>query len=226
MYENGRRRPSAYCSDHRPSSRFRTAVAYTSVPCSSGRTKQARMELRSHLFSLAFGAIAPLAVLAVIAGIWLVENERETFRVGAEQRARALLTAVDAELKGHVTSVEALAAAPSLRDGDLRYFRRVAENTLASHRDWVNIRLRLPSGELLLDLSVPEGAALPDSRPQDEGFQRVVQTKQPDVSNLAMDTGLRQWRVSARAPVIADGAVRYVLSAQVAPDSIGAIIAT
>ena len=184
------------------------------------------MKLRSHLFSLAFGAIAPLAVLAVLAGVWLVESERETFRTGAEHRARALLAAVDAELKGHVTSMEALAAAPSLRDHDLKYFRRVAESTLPTQRDWVNIRLRSPSGELLLDLSVPEGAALPDSRPQDEGFLRVVQTKQPDVSNLTMDPVLRRWRYSVRAPFVEGGAVRYVLSAQVTPESIAAIIAT
>jgi len=183
------------------------------------------MKLRSQLFSLAFGAIAPLAVLAVIAGVWLVENERETFRVGAEQRARALLTAVDAELKGHVTSLEALAAAPSMRDHNLQYFRRVAENTLASQRDWINIRLRSPSGELLLDLSVPEGAALPESSPQDAGFPRVVQTKQPDISNITMDPVLRRWRYSVRVPFVEGGAVRYVLSAQVTPDSIGAIIA-
>ena len=183
------------------------------------------MKLRSHLFSLAFGAIAPLAVLAVIAGVWLVENERETFRVGAEDRARALLTAVDAELKGHVTSVEALAAAPSLRDDDLRYFRRVAENTLATQQGWLNIRLRSASGELLLDLRVPEGAPLPDTKPLGDGFMRVLETQRPDISNLVMDPTLQRWRISVRAPVIANGAVRYVLSAQVSPDSIGALIA-
>jgi len=191
-------------------------VSYTSVPC---------MKLHSHFFGLAFGAIAPLAVLAVIAGVWLVENERETFRVGAEQRARALLTAVDAELKGHVTTVEALAAAPSLRDGDLRYFRRVAENALPSQHGWLNIRLRSPSGELLLDLSATEGAPLPDTKPLDDGFLSVLQTKQPGVSDLVMDPALKRWRVSMRAPVIAAGAVRYVLSAQVSTDSIAAIIA-
>ena len=183
------------------------------------------MKLRSHLFSLAFGAIAPLAVLAVIAGVWLVENERETFRVGAEHRARALLTAVDTELKGHITSMEALAATPSLRDHDLRSFRRVAESTLTSQKDWLNIRLRSPSGELLLDLSVPDGAALPESTPQDDGFGVVVRTKQPDVSNLTMDPLLRRWRYSVRVPFVEGGAIRYVLSAQVTPDSIGAIIA-
>ena len=183
------------------------------------------MKLRSHLFSLAFGAIAPLAVLAVIAGIWLVENERETFRVGAEDRARALLTAVDAELKGHMTSVGALAAAPSLRDGDLRYFRRVAETTLASQHGWLNIRLRSSSGELLLDLKVPEGAPLPDTKPLGDGFMRVVETKRPDISNLTLDPMLQRWRISVRAPVLIGGAVRYVLSAQVSPDSIGTLIA-
>lgn len=183
------------------------------------------MKLRSHLFILAFGAIAPLAVLAVIAGAWLVENDRETFRVGAENRTRALSTAIDTELKVYLTSVEALAAAPSLRDDDLRYFRRVAENTLASQAGWLNVRLRLPSGELLLDLSVPDRAPLPDSRPLDDGFTRVLQTKQPGVSDLAMDPALQRWRISVRAPVIAGGVVRYVVSAQVSPDSMAAIIA-
>src|SRR5258706_15767778 len=67
---------------------------------------RAPMKLRSHLFILAFGAIAPLAVLAVIAGAWLVEKGRETFRVGAAQRARALLTPIEAGLKGHLPSGE------------------------------------------------------------------------------------------------------------------------
>jgi signal transduction histidine kinase len=183
------------------------------------------MKLRSHLFILAFGAIAPLAVLAVIAAAWLVEKERETFRVGAEQRALALLTAVDANLKGHLTSVEALAAAPSLRDGDLQYFRRVAEDTMASQAGWLNVRLRLPSGEPLVDLSVPEGQPLASGAPPDDGFQRVVRTRRPDIADPAMDPALKRWQISVRVPVIAGEAVRYVLSAQVAPDSIAAILA-
>jgi len=45
----------------------------------------------------------------------------------------------------------------------------------------------------------------------------------PLVSDLAMHAVLGRWSYSVRAPVIQNGALKYVLSADVSPDSIGAL---
>src|SRR5262245_49023265 len=99
------------------------------------------MKLRSHLFILALGTIVPVAIFAILVAVWLVDRERDALREGAERRSFALLTAVDAELRGHLTTLEALASVPSLQDGNLDYFRDVSQNALKSQPDWVNFRL-------------------------------------------------------------------------------------
>jgi len=181
------------------------------------------MRLGSYLVLLTLATLLPMAVFAAIVGYILIEHQRETFSRGAQERTLALLTAVDAELWSSLTTVQALAVMPSLQDGDLRYFRRVARQVLASQRDWLNIELAKPDGQQLMNLSVPEGARLPLAEP-DETFEEVAKTRRAVVSDLAMDPVLARWSYSVRAPVIQNGALRYVLSADVSPDSIGRII--
>ena len=62
--------------------------------------------------------LLPVATFAAIVGYFLVEEQRETFRRGAEERTRALLTAVDAELRGSIDTIEALSQVTSLAEDD------------------------------------------------------------------------------------------------------------
>src|SRR5437016_3024898 len=88
-----------------------------------GKYAKAGMKLRAHVFQLTFGTIAPPIVLANVLGILLVQYEQSAVRRGAFDRNRAFITAVDAELRGHVTTLEALRASHLLEAGDFEIGR-------------------------------------------------------------------------------------------------------
>ena len=102
------------------------------------------MRLRSRLFLLVAGTVVPLVILAVGLGALLVDHERETFRRLALDRNRAFMTAVDAELKGHVTSLLAVAALSDLHKGNLRDFHAEVVEVLKSQPEWENVILSAP----------------------------------------------------------------------------------
>ena len=182
------------------------------------------MKLRSHLFILALGTIVPVAIFAIILAVWLVDRERDAQRGGAEQQAFALLTAVDARLRGHLTTLEALASVPSLKQGNLAYFRDVADSALKSQANWLNIRLAALDGAPLMNLRVPEGSWPHGMITGDDSFLRTARSGKPAISNIAWDPYLVRWRFTVRAPVLRDGTIVYVLAADVSPDTIASIL--
>src|SRR5579871_5848499 len=116
------------------------------------------MKLRSYLALLALAGVVPMAIFAIYIGGTVVERERETFIRSMQERALALMTAVDAELNGHRTTLEALAVMPSLAARDVVFFRNVAGAVLESQPDWFNITLARPDGQQVMNLRAPEGS--------------------------------------------------------------------
>jgi signal transduction histidine kinase/CheY-like chemotaxis protein len=182
------------------------------------------MKLRSHLFILALGTIVPVAIFAVVVAVWLVDRERDAQRVGAEQQTFALLTAVDARLRGHLTTLEALASVPSLQEGNLEYFREVAENALKSQPNWLNIRVAAPDGASLMNLRVADGEWPHGMITGDDSFQRAARSGKPAVSNIAWDPYLVRWRFTVRAPVLRAGSIIYVVAADVSPETVASLL--
>ena len=182
------------------------------------------MKLRSHLVLLAFGTIVPVAIFATAAAAWLVDKERATVLAGAEHRAQTLLTALEAELRGHLSTLDGLAAHPSLEDGDIPYFRRAISNALISHPDWLNVTLSLPGGRVLADATGinPDGSSFP----QEEALGAVVRTKRPQVGGVTLHPEMKKWQFAVYAPVVQAGALKYVVSANVATTSIDELIST
>ena len=68
------------------------------------------MRIRSHLLLLAAGAMLPVLAFAVLISVILVRQDNATVERGARDRARAMMTGVDAMLGGVVTTVKALSA--------------------------------------------------------------------------------------------------------------------
>ena len=66
------------------------------------------MKIRSHLYLLALGAIAPLVVVLVVGGVVLVDHERKAFASESIGRARAAMSAIDTELRNSVTTLKTL----------------------------------------------------------------------------------------------------------------------
>ena len=182
------------------------------------------VRLRSYLVFLALATLLPVAVFGAIVGYFLVEEQRETFRRGAEERTLAVLTAVDTELQGSIGTLEALATLPALDDADLTGVRQLAERILARQPGWQNINVALPSGQQVLNLQVPQGAPLPNIGALDGSFARLRATGKPVVSDLAYGPVLKRWSFAVRVPVLREGRIKYVISAGIKRESISALI--
>jgi signal transduction histidine kinase/CheY-like chemotaxis protein len=173
--------------------------------------KQRQMPLRWHLYALALGAALPVALFTALAGYFVVQYERETLRQEAIGRVRAAMTAVDAEIQGHILTIQAVAAATSLRTGDLRRFHEDCRAVLATQPDWYNIALQSGDGKQLFDAILPYESSSRST--SDEGsLHRAIATKRPAIGNVVPGaiTGVPTARV--RVPVIEEGRVRYVIS--------------
>lgn len=182
------------------------------------------MTLRSYLTVLTLATLLPVAVFAVLISGLLVENERETFRRGAEERTLAVLTAVDTELNRSVATARVLVASLDLRDANRRDFRRAAANVLAAQPDWLNITVARADGQQIINLAVPEGEPLPNIGAADDSFERLLQTGAPVISDLYVAPAQKQWNFVVRVPLVRDGKVGYVLSAAVKSEAIGRLI--
>jgi signal transduction histidine kinase/CheY-like chemotaxis protein len=186
-------------------------------------TREHSMTIRSSLLLLASGAVLPVLIFAVLVSVILVEEEQRTFERGAIERARAMMTAVDASLRGSLSTLQALAASRPLAAGDLAGFRESAARLLATQPAWHNITLGLPSGERVVDTLAPLDTALPPivDLPSAE---RVVKTQQPVVGDVSRQTPDSPAVVPVRVPVLRDGIVAYILTAQVQPESFDTLI--
>ncbi len=180
--------------------------------------------LRASLTALTLATLLPVALFGAGVALLLVQQDRETFRRGAEARALALITAIDAALAGDIGTLEALATSPGLESDDLVSFRDRAERVIATRSDWSTINLALPSGRQVMNLQRPPGADLPDIAAYDAGWRGAVEGKTPFISDLVTGPVTGDWDYAIRVPVMRDGSVRYVLSAVVKPEAISRLL--
>ena len=181
------------------------------------------MKLRWHLLGLALVTLVPLVAFAVVVAVWLVEHERATFRRGAMERTLAMLTAVDAELKSSITTLQALATEETLAAGDLRAFHRQASRALSSQPDWLTITVASPSAQTVVDAARPWGGDLGTIQ-EHASFERVLRTGAPAVGSLKPRQLARQFDFAVRVPVVREGRVVYVLSAFLKPEAMSALL--
>jgi signal transduction histidine kinase/ActR/RegA family two-component response regulator len=176
------------------------------------------LTIRSHLLLLATGAVLPILAFGVLVSIVLVDLDRHTIQRGAMERARAMMTAVDAELRGSLRTVEALTASAALQRDDLAAFHAEAERVLATHPAWVDVTLASASGEKIVDAARPFGSPL--ARIIDPASaERAVRTRAPVIGNVDQIDAAAPSGVPVRVPVVHGDTVVYVLSALVRPDS-------
>ncbi|HEY0336336.1 MAG TPA: hypothetical protein VGC70_03275, partial [Burkholderiales bacterium] len=181
------------------------------------------MTLRSNLFVLVIGTVLPVTALALVLGYLLVEQEKDTFRKGALDRNRAFMTAVDAEIRGHVTTLQALAAVRSLQADDLHGFYDDTLRVLSSQPDWRNIILASATGQQLVNARQSFGASLPRNA-DPESMERLARTLAPTVGNITTGAISGSYGVPIRLPIIRNGSLFYVLTAVIEPDVFGRLI--
>ena len=176
------------------------------------------MRLRSHLLLLSIATAAPVMVLAVVVAVLVVRQERDTLRDAARDRVVAVMSALDAELRGSLATLRALAASSHLESDDLQAFHAEARRVLRSHPDWRDFTLAGPDGtRLMSSLQAPgkDGKGVADR----ESFERSVSTGQAVIGSLARGPHGKDWALPVRMPVGQDTTVKYVLTAVLKPDS-------
>jgi len=181
--------------------------------------------LRSTLILLVVIAFVPLLAFAIAMVVLAARDERAVFERGAKERTRALVTALDAELRSSMTALEAAAASRHLDSGDLRVFYDEASRVLKSQSQWRTIILTLPAGQSVLNLLRPLGAELSPVVEQ-RSFNQVLKTRKPAVGDLLFGPLTRDHNFIIRVPVIRDGTIKYVLSAVIDTQSIKALLST
>ena len=157
-----------------------------------------------------------MAIFGAVGAYMLVQRERDSFERGALDRVRALMTAIDAELRASITPLEMLARSPLLDGDDLTAFRAEAERALEGRRgDWSNIVVSHPdTAQMLLNLLVPPGAPLFKTLDPASVFESA-KSQRPTIGSVVTGGVLNRPLFTVRVPVLRDGKVKYVLSAVV-----------
>ena len=81
-----------------------------------------RVTLRTRLFYLAAAAFLPVALISGIGLFALVHQHRQQYERAGIELARALATAVDAELQRSISVLQSLANATTLDRGEIERF--------------------------------------------------------------------------------------------------------
>jgi hypothetical protein len=173
--------------------------------------------LRARLYLLALGALAPFAVTAAVLAARLIEDERTIVVTEALGRARAIMTAVDAELEGHIRTTQALAASRTLEKGDLRAFYDESVRVLSSQPRWLNVGLQSATGAQLFN-AVFAFRSPPTPQVDQDSLERALESGKPQIGNVAVGPAIDKAATRVRVPVVFDGKVRYVVSVPLKPE--------
>ncbi|HET7365576.1 MAG TPA: sensor histidine kinase, partial [Burkholderiales bacterium] len=178
--------------------------------------------LRTRLLYLAAAAIVPLAVMSGVSLLALLHQQRQQAERAGIELARALATAVDAELQRSISVLQVLAAAPSLERREIERFHELTRRALQNNPSWLTVVLADPQGRQVTNARYAYGDALPQIVDR-ASFERVLLGGEPAIGSLARGPG-SQLAVPVRVPVIRAGELRYVLTAAVKPDDFVDII--
>jgi signal transduction histidine kinase len=175
-----------------------------------------RLPVGGLLLLLTAAAIGPLLVLATVLIVRTAQTERGAVSRGLSDSARAISIAVDREITGTLSTLQALGASRSLEAGDLERFRDQVGRVLVSQREagWVNVRLAGADGTQIFSAR-EVGTASPD--PHLRSLQQTIATGRPTILDVYVNPVTKGFTWGIRLPIVFGGTVRYVLTAAVSP---------
>jgi PAS domain S-box-containing protein len=161
------------------------------------------------LVMLGCAIVAPLLLFDAYAGISIADAQFDEVREELMSEARTLSAGVDREIVGEIERLQALAASPSLRQGDFAEFQRQAEASLGSRQSG-NIVLIDRNMQQLVNTLAPVGEPLPKAAVPKQ-IERALATGKPQVTGLFMAPVVKQLLYGIIVPVKIDGESRYAL---------------
>ncbi len=165
--------------------------------------------LRHLLIVLTCSIIVPLLLLAVYTGFRITDAQLDQTRKDLMNEAHTLSAEVDHEINGEIERLRALAASPSLRQGDFAEFQRQAEAPLALRQSG-NVMLVDRNMRQLVNTWVPFGTPMPKAIVQ-EPVERALAAGKPQVTGLFIGPVSQQLLFSIIVPVQIDDGNRYAL---------------
>ncbi len=180
------------------------------------------VSLRRLLVLLTALGLLPLALLGVW-GLHLVGDyqQREQERALLDL-ARALSSAVDAELDASVGTLTAMGRTPVLAGGDLQGFHAFASAQVAAQPEWLAVFLSDTSGAILLRTTAPFGA--PGGAVADPAsLRRAIELHRPVAGSVVRGKGGRA-AFPVRVPVENRLGRDYILSAVIKPDRMRRVV--
>ena len=177
-----------------------------------------RTSLRQRLFIVVAAAVVPLAIMSAVALYAGYQQQRAQAERSGLDIARALSTAVAAELRRTVSVLQVLSNSVLLERDDLSTFHARVRAARESQAGWRAVILSDIEGKSLLNSDLPYGGPIAPIVER-ESLAQVVSTGAPAVGYLAKGPEGR-FAFPVRVPVIRDGKVRYVLSAVIDPQGI------
>ncbi|MFL6660760.1 MAG: ATP-binding protein [Rhizobacter sp.] len=183
------------------------------------------VSLRQRLLALAAVAILPLALMSGVALRALLEQQRLQIEQSGLDLTRALVTAVDTELRLTISTLQTLAATEPLvggADPALDDFHRLSRRVMASRPEWLGLMLADASGHVLFSTDRAPGLA-PEPITDNPSFDQAVRSAAPVIGSLARDAHGRA-SVPVRVPIVRDGRPLYVLTAFLKPDAVLGVV--
>jgi PAS domain S-box-containing protein len=153
--------------------------------------------------------IAPLLLFGTYAGLSIAAAQVRHAMGDLMSEAHTLSAEVDREITGEIERLQALAASPSLRDGDFAEFQRQAQASLTLRQSG-NIMLIDRNMRQLVNTSVPFGTPLEEAAVRAPA-QRALETGKPQVTGLFVGPVTHQPMFGIIVPVEIGGESRYAL---------------
>ena len=179
--------------------------------------------LRSRLLLIALSGIVPLALVAGLGLLSMVNEKTELAKQRSLEATRLAATAVEVELSRSLNVLQALAQSALLDADDLDGFAELVRRVLPSVPSWHALLIISPEGEVLRRVTL-HNPPVSNLLAEPQSFALVKQTGETQVGGLSKGPGGR-WGIPLRVPVNEDGSMRYVLTAVLNPQAIADVIA-
>jgi len=170
------------------------------------------MVSRTRIYVVVAAALAPMVFFALVAVLMLTAQERVARERDGLARARAAMSAVDAHLRGTMTSLGTLAVSKNLEKGDIEAFHQESQRVLLTQPAWENIGLA-SAAKTQLSNAVEAFPRPAPFAPEDDSFRDVLRGAKAGFSNVMRGTAVNTPTVRVRIPVTYGEEVRYILSA-------------
>jgi PAS domain S-box-containing protein len=179
--------------------------------------------IRSKTATLVLACLLPSLIGFAALSFDSFQRERGNLLREAERLAWSLVMAVERDLDNAETAARTLSTSPSLRSGDLAAFHAQATSLLRPELAASGFVLSDPDGKPVLDTALPFGTA-PAANANAATIRQVAAGGKALTSDVLRASPTLPYHASVDVPVLFDGKVAWVLSAQVAPSRFNRLI--